>query len=171
MKQALLLAPLAALFALPARAQQASPKFEIYGGYSYMLIKSASSGSKLSSSGWEVAANWNLSPKFGITADFDGNYCCSGQYLYTYLIGPQFTTRRDRYSVFLHALVGGASAQGLTETGSALAWALGAGVDWNVNPRIALRLPQVDWLGTRFLSGTQSDLRISAGVVFKLDVR
>ena len=168
MKQALLLAPLAALLAMPAHAQLPSPKYEVYGGYSYILISSASSNSNLSSSGWEVAGNYNFSPKFGVTLDLNGNYCCSGQYLYTYLVGPQFSTRRDRYTVFLHALIGGASAQGLSEKGSDLAWAVGGGVDWNLKPGLTIRLPQIDWLATRFLNATQSDWRFSGGIVFRL---
>jgi opacity protein-like surface antigen len=173
MKKVFLLASLVFLFALQGYTQD-TPKMEIFGGYSYIRITSASAGipsytglSPLDSSGWEASANWNLNHWFGLKADFDGNYCCKGQYIYSFLGGPQLSLRKDKYTVFVHGLLGGAYAQGLYTTDTNLAWALGGGVDWNVNRMLAIRLPQVDYFGTRFLGGTQNDLRVSGGLVFR----
>jgi opacity protein-like surface antigen len=167
MKKRYLLSPLFVLSALQAHAQDV-PKFDIYAGYSFMQISSASTGEHLSSSGWEAAATWNLSRSFGLTADFDGNYCCSGQYIYTYMAGPQLSFRKEKATFFLHGLLGGAHALGLSTSGTEFAWAVGGGVDWDVKPGLAIRLPQLDYLATSFLNGTQSDWRLSAGLVFKL---
>ncbi|PYX81904.1 MAG: hypothetical protein DMG66_01330 [Acidobacteria bacterium] len=50
---------------------------------------------------------------------------------------------------------------------TSLAWALGGGVDWNVLPRVAVRLVQADLLQTRFGDDNQNNGRFSFGVVFK----
>jgi hypothetical protein len=45
----------------------------------------------------------------------------------------------------------------------------GAGVDWKVSPRIAIRLLQADYLHSEFLNGggnRQENIRLSTGVVF-----
>lgn len=173
MKKAFLLVLLAFVLALPGYAQD-FPKFEVFGGYSYIKIMSASAGlssytgaSPLGSSGWQASANWNLNPWFGLKADFDGNYCCSGQYIYSFLGGPQLSVRKPKYTLFGHALVGGANARGLYITDTNVAWVVGGGLDWNVRRFLAIRLPEVDYFGTHFVGGTQSDLRVSGGFVFR----
>jgi len=170
MKKVFLLAPLVVLWALPGSAQN-TPQAEIFGGYSYNRIVSAISGEPVHSNGWEAAANWNLNPWFGLKADFDGSYCCRRQYLYSFLGGPQLSLRRQKYTFFVHGLLGGAHAKGLVTTDTSLAWALGGGVDWNVHRMVSIRLPQVDYFGTRFLDGTQSDLRLSGGLVFRFGTK
>jgi hypothetical protein len=173
MKKALLLGALVLLFALQGHAQD-TPKVELFGGYSYIPISSASAGfsaykgqSPLSASGWEASANWNLNRWFGIKGDFGGVYCCSGQYLYSFLAGPQLSLRKPKYTFFVHPMLGGAYAQGLSATNTSFALVLGGGLDWNLHRRLAIRLPQVDYFSTHFYGATQNDLRLSAGLVFR----
>ncbi len=169
MRKTICLMALAALIVSPpqrARAQDV-PKFDVYGGYSYMVIQSASADNNLSASGWELAASWNLSHWLGITVDGNGSYCCSGQYLYTVAVGPTFTFRKEKRDFFLHALFGNGSAKGLSETASDYTWMVGGGIDWILKPGLAIRVPQVDYIDTHFLNGSENDWRISAGVVFR----
>lgn len=166
MKKVFLLAPLVVLLALQGYAQH-TPTVEMFGGYSHDRILSAGSGEPVHSNGWEASANWNLNHWFGLKADFDGSYCCHQQYLYSFLGGPQLSLRKEKYTFFVHGLFGGAHAKGLVTTDTNLAWALGGGVDWNVHRVVAIRLPQVDYFGTRFVDGTQNDLRLSGGLVFR----
>ena len=167
MKKLLVIAGLLLLCGSMSLAQD-TPAFEIYGGYSYMHVESAGSGQGLGTDGWEASANWNWNHWLGLKADFDGNYCCNGQHLYTFLFGPQISLRRPKFTFFVHGLVGGAHAQGLVTTDTDLGYAFGGGLDWNVNRWLAIRAPQVDYVGTRFLSSTQNDVRVSGGLVFKL---
>ncbi|MFP5235378.1 MAG: outer membrane beta-barrel protein [Acidobacteriota bacterium] len=54
---------------------------------------------------------------------------------------------------------------------SSFAFQTGGGVNFNLNQRVALRLPQVDYVYSQLpnnTNGAQSDLRIAAGVVFHL---
>jgi opacity protein-like surface antigen len=165
MKRLVLPAVLLVILAPAARAQDV-PKFDVYGGYSYMSITSAGNGNTLSADGWEVAGTFNLSHWLGITLDGNGTYCCSGQYLYTIMAGPQFAFRKEKQVYFLHALFGTADAKGLSETGDDFTWAAGGGIDWMIKPGWSIRAPQVDYINTHFLSGSQSDWRISVGIVF-----
>ena len=50
---------------------------------------------------------------------------------------------------------------------TALAAALGGGVDIKLNDAFAIRAVQADYLMTRFLDERQDNLRLSFGVVFR----
>ncbi len=91
--------------------------------------------------------------------------------------GPRITAYRGGgLSVFGHGLVGlGAlsmSLSGSPLTWSDLAWSAGGGADYAVSERISIRVGQVDYVRTQLfqsLGGThQNNLRVSAGVVFRL---
>ena len=60
-----------------------------------------------------------------------------------------------------------AASLGVSATDNAFAMALGGGVDWKANDRIAIRLAQGDYLLTRFGSTSQHNFRLSTGVVFR----
>ena len=64
------------------------------------------------------------------------------------------------------------SLSGAPLTNKDLAWAIGGGADYAVNGHISVRLGQVDYLRTQYLSsfgGTHQDnLRISAGVLLRI---
>jgi len=170
MKKLLLVTGLVLLFCSSSFPQDA-PMVEVFGGYAYNRILSAASGEPVHTNGWEASAGWNLNRWFGLKADFGGSYCCHQQYLYSFLGGPQLSLRREKYTVFAHGLLGGAHAKGMSTTDTDLAWVLGGGVDWNVHRVVAIRLGQVDYFGTHFFSATQDDLRVSAGLVFRLGKR
>ncbi len=101
---------------------------------------------------------------------------------YTFLVGPQFSHRHERWTPFVHALVGGARLSDIQistiPTGSSFfnrsfsansfATALGGGLDANINKHVGLRLFQAEYLLTKFKDGRndkQNNLRASAGLV------
>lgn len=49
--------------------------------------------------------------------------------------------------------------------------AFGGGFDVKASPQLAIRLIQADYALTRFSSTTQNNIRISAGIVFRLGGR
>ena len=129
--------------------------------------------------GWELAGTIKPGTWFGITADFSGHYGSVGTssvHVQTFLFGPKLSFPGP-VSPFAHVLVGGAretigagdTSAGVTlpTSGVAPAVAAGVGIDIKLAPFIALRPIQFDYLLTRFNSSTQSQPRVSAGVVFR----
>jgi opacity protein-like surface antigen len=116
--------------------------------------------------------------------------------LFTYLFGPRFSYRGyKKVTPFAQVLFGGAhitdvTASGMTiggpptqvtiaKSANAFAMAVGGGFDWNVQKHVAIRVVQVEYLMTRFTNpfsltgatGTQNNLRVSAGIVFRLGTK
>jgi len=109
----------------------------------------------------------------------------SGGSAYTFLFGPRLSYRaHDRFTPFVQVLGGGAYATAVTlnnctvactplpEQGS-FAMTAGGGLDIKLTKHVALRAVQAEYLMTRFadvstsVRGTQNDMRLSAGIVFR----
>lgn len=100
--------------------------------------------------GWELAGTIKPGTWFGITADFSGHYGSVGTssaHLQTFLLGPKLALPGP-VSPFAHVLVGGAhesvgsgTSMGPTiaNSGTAVAVAVGAGIDIKVVSFIAIR--------------------------------
>ena len=134
--------------------------------------------------GYEFSATYRILPFVGIKADFSGHYGSaagsSSAHVQTYLFGPELAFPA-KVAPFVHALVGvGHQAVGegtgtsngvpvviLSSSENAFATALGAGIDLHVAPFLSFRAIQLDYLVTRFHSGTQSQPRASAGIVLR----
>ena len=102
---------------------------------------------------------------------------------YTYLFGPQFSHRGERFTPFAHAfsaqLVWLATGNHVPSTSAffganrkssenAFATALGGGLDVNINKHVGIRIFQLEYLLTKFTDGRdnkQNNLRASAGLV------
>lgn len=135
--------------------------------------------------GWEFSAQYKLLPFFGGVVDFNGTYGKldgAGTREHTYLVGPQISLPL-KVSPFAHALFGvvresqdalpAACPANTTTTcrfslGSDMSWAtaLGAGIDLDVAPFVAVRLLQIDYVHTRLHGGKQNQPRVAAGIVF-----
>ncbi len=178
---------------LAAQENPKPPKAEIFGGYS--LTRAAPCGQNGggcnfeshegpvtgSFNGWNASATGYFSKSWGITGDVSGhygsdNYAMGGSAKYsnyTYMAGPVFAIRLPSATPFIHGLIGGVSWNSPTGFPSynALGWAVGGGVDVNATPRMAVRVVQLDYLGTRVPSANKSSLgsgwRLSLGLVFK----
>ncbi len=103
----------------------------------------------------------------------------------SYLFGPRLSFRHhDRLTPFAQALFGGVRANQISLKGctsnctilpvqDSFAMTAGGGLDLRVNHHIAIRVIQAEYLMTRFTSyttgsaGTQNDMRLSAGIVFR----
>ena len=155
--------------AIPTVAQDS--KLDIFGGYSYLRAAPGGGLPDVDASGWEgsVAYNWNH--WLALKGDVDGHYCCNTPgtgraSVYNFLAGPQFNLGHGEFAPYLHGLVGGSHGSQGSFSDTVLAFALGGGLDIRLSHRIAFRLLQADYLGTRYASQTQSNFRLSTGLVF-----
>jgi hypothetical protein len=175
------------LVPLTAVAQEEFPRAEVFGGYSYFRANP----DEFNLHGWNASVAGNLTSWFGVEGDFSGHYGSPSVYgfgipmvdisSHTFMGGPKLTYRSGAVAPFAHFLVGAAraatGAYGLTVSDTALAAAVGGGIDINLNERIAIRAIQADYLMTRFQTGPailfsgldnrQDNFRLSAGIVFR----
>jgi hypothetical protein len=88
----------------------------------------------------------------------------------TFLFGPRASFRIKEFRPFVHALFGGAhvneSAYGAAGSSTAFAAAFGGGLDYRFTKRFSWRI-QVDAVQTRFFSASQTNARISTGIVVR----
>jgi opacity protein-like surface antigen len=96
--------------------------------------------------------------------------------MYTFTAGPQVSIRHESMTVFAHALFGDAHIRedliaDVTPSASVsstnFAFLAGGGVDIALSHRFALRI-QPDYLKTEILSRSQTNFRVSTGLVFRL---
>jgi hypothetical protein len=108
---------------------------------------------------------------------------------FTYLFGPRLSFRKyDRITPFAQVLFGGVHANLVTLAGctvncmllpsqDSFAMTAGGGLDLRVHHHFAIRIIQAEYLMTRFTSyttgavGTQNDMRLSSGIVFRFGGR
>jgi outer membrane immunogenic protein len=139
---------------------------------------------------WQQGGTLELSAEayrgFGIAASIGGHHTGNigtgvGLTTVTTTFGPRYTwhSRSNKIAVFGEGLIGEAhgldsvfpSPLGALTSYDAFALQVGGGVDWRPRRHLALRLLQVDWLRTQFANSTtniQNNLRLSAGIVFRL---
>jgi opacity protein-like surface antigen len=187
MKMPLCLACLLALcLPLAASAQEATPKVEIFGGYSYLRYDTLNG---VNAHGFNTSLAGNITKRVGIVGEFSRftnsesipipipnfpNITAKSNVL-TYLFGPRIVLHRGKTEPFIHALFGGAR-QNLKIPGrpfapvmvNAFAFALGGGLDVKVNDNFAIRIAQVDYLG---IGKRGNNFRYSAGIVIRLGKR
>lgn len=165
------------LVSIPSFAQEVIyPKAEVFGGFSISStpVGSIDPASFLSTSarssfmGWQGSANYNLTHHLAIVGDFGGQYKTVATvpvHQYQFLFGPRIIFRGSRVTPFVHALFGemkspvGVVAASFgtpaaTVGGSGLGMAFGGGLDINVSNRLALRVPQFDWMPMHVGSAT-----------------
>jgi len=137
--------------------------------------------------GWELAGGVRILSMLRLVGDFGGHYGptasigSSNTHQYTYLAGPEFAWP-SRVSPFVHILFGGAhqtqsfSFFPMNNAGdnsivaashNGFATAFGAGIDLRVIPHLWVRPIQIDYLATHLANATQSQPRVSAGVVLR----
>ena len=129
---------------------------------------------------------YNFTDRFSVLADlgayrFRGLAAGLNSTMYTYLLGPRISLRRSGHvAPFGHLLLGGGrlnvSSAGVEAGENGFAIAAGGGVDAGFRHHMAIRVIQAEYLLTRFpsvngASATQSDIRLSAGIVFRFGGR
>lgn len=158
---------------LPVMAQDI-PKAEVFGGYTW-------TGGNFH--GWNSSVTGNVTKRFGIVADFSGQYGneLEGSILvkedaHSFLFGPRFSFRGKRLTPFVYALLGGTrfhqsatvSGQKFSDSDSGFSSALGAGLDVKVNDRVAIRAFQIDYFRPNFFGEAHNRGRLAFGVVLHL---
>ena len=195
MKKLVLVAVLLLGFSAMAAAQDA-PAVEIFGGYSFLRMDTAtafgapSGYGDLNLHGWDANIAFNGNNWLGFVADFAGHYGTmdtSYDYgqpagslvswadisLYSIMLGPKVTLHRGKVTPFLHGLFGYAHGKakelGSSVTENDFAMAFGGGLDINLSDRVAFRPAQVEYFTIKSArSGNFSDnFRYSAGLVFR----
>jgi hypothetical protein len=163
----------------PVLAQDVVPRFEAFGGFSYFPAN-GDDFPRQNSTGFQASLATNLNRWFGVVADLGGQYSSASWFrgpgvpslttrtsVYQYLFGPRFTMRRERASIFTHALVGQATGDsgigGFSDAG--FTFGAGGGVDINLNKRLAARV-QFDWLGS-FQDMIENNTRLGVGMVVR----
>lgn len=174
---------IALLTARLASAQVTSPRFEAFGGVSYLPANS-DDFPRQNSTGFQLGLTANVNRWFGVVADLGGHYSSATwergpgvpqltaqTAVYQYLVGPRFTRRGDKVHVFTHALVGRATGDsgigGFSDSGFTLGG--GGGVDIGLRKRLAARV-QFDWLGS-FQDMIEDNTRIGIGMVVRFGGR
>jgi len=160
LRKVVLIFGLCALASLPARAQDTRAEF--FGGFSYTRFHTSPS---INVNGWDISGQYKFRDWVGGVADFAGQYG-SGASIYTYLFGPQVSLP-SRVSPFGHILVGGAHFGAGGGGISSFGMAIGGGIDARIAERINWRAVQVDYLMTQFGGGSQNNVRLSTGVLFR----
>jgi opacity protein-like surface antigen len=197
MKKLVLVAVFLLGFSVMAMAQDA-PKVEVFGGYSLVLVDTATAlkqslfgGMDLNLNGWNGSIAFNGNKWAGFVADFGGYYGVVGEEhsnpvrwgewmdvtIHSVMFGPKFTLHRGAVSPFVQSLFGVARIKGSWAHNDYIendfAMALGGGIDVNLSSKVAIRPVQLDYFLTK--TGHNGDLadhlRFSTGVVLKLGKR
>jgi hypothetical protein len=162
-------------------AQGELPRVEVFGGFSYLPANVTTDFPRDDSYGFQGSITVNLNKWFGVVGDFGGQFGTATDLgpnwpgvtaetsVYEFLVGPRFSLRKDKLTVFAHALVGGAKGNaGLPGfSDSELAVGGGGGLDFALNRRIAIRAIQFDWIGS-FVDILEDNFRLGFGVVVKI---
>jgi outer membrane immunogenic protein len=180
--------PLLALFAAapPVTAQEQAPKLEVYGGYSYARFNvnaSAVGGTAsetFNGNGGGGQLEYNANHWLGVVGDLGGygaTATTNGALVggaFTYLAGPRVNFRHGKVTPFAQTLFGGIrTTDGIGRSGpeNNLAMTAGGGVDFKVSRHVSVRPVQAEYLMTKLpdsLNNRQDNLRVGAGVVFRL---
>jgi outer membrane protein OmpA-like peptidoglycan-associated protein len=123
----------------------------------------------------------------GYTATVDVNN--SNIAVLSYLFGPRLSFRNhERITPFAQVLFGGVHANQVTLTNctfsctllpseDSFAMTAGGGIDFKIHHHFAIRIIQAEYMMTRFANydtgatGTQNDMRLSSGIVFRFGGR
>jgi opacity protein-like surface antigen len=85
------------------------------------------------------------------------------------MFGPRLSFPIGKFRPFGEAMFGVGhvnTGQGISTSDTALATAVGGGLDYKIIRILALRA-EADYVQTRFFGTTQNDFRLSTGIVFR----
>ncbi len=170
----------------PARAQDPPAKFEVYGGYYYVRfninanLPGVAPSATYNGDGGGGQFEYNPSNWLGVVGDLAGYGATStvnGQLVggaFTYLFGPRVNFRHGKVTPFAQALFGGIrTTDGIGVSGpkNDLAMTAGGGIDFKVSRHVSIRPVQAEYFMTKLPNGLndrESNLRVGAGIVFRL---
>jgi hypothetical protein len=166
---------------------QELPKFEIFGGWSYVRPDGGGDGLQ----GWNASVTSNINEYFGVVMDGSGYYTSDDGYCaraHSFLVGPKFSLREhEKVTPFWHAMFGvihtGFDVEGtvmdgedevdvwISDATDNFAMAFGGGIDVKVNEMWSIRPFQADYMVERSFGDFIPNLRFSAGVVIAIGER
>ena len=152
------------------------PGVEVFGGYSHLSFQSSGLGfgDQTQMNGWEFALTIpHIYRGLGVTGDVSGDYSTALEQ-YMYVVGPQYKWEVSRFQIIGHGLFGKAQAR-VRKAGSTFAEPsdpsravlFGGEVDMPLNGRFTWRMVQADYVVTSAFDGTQDNLRLSTGLIFR----
>lgn len=166
-----------------------TPKFDLYGGYSYVFSESGTPPGPITThgmNGWDASLKIPLFTRWlGIKGDVSGNYNNDNSpnfnpKAYYFLFGPQVSVPLGRSTLFVHGMVGSAhvsdNALPSLRSSNTLAVAVGAGFDAGIGRHLAWRFTgdyyNTHWHQTSTTDATVSEIlnskgRISTGPVIR----
>jgi hypothetical protein len=160
---------------------------QVFTGSSVPIVLPPSAEANMN--GWEGSLEGKFLPWIGLVADFDWHYgghdvtsnCqalpnCQPKTFrlngsrHTVLFGPRASVSIGRYTPFAELLIGLAhqtdTGGGISNSQNTFSTAIGGGLDYKLIKGIAWRA-QGDSIHTSFFGGSQTNLRVSTGIVFR----
>ncbi len=178
MRKSLILFGFILLVVSSAKAQE-NRGFEISGNYQFVRFNPGSGASGLNCQGGSGSGAAYLTASFGIVGEFGackvtGLPSGASAHEMDYLFGPRaYFHAHGRVYPFVQGLFGGERfSAGVTGVGSAatnaFAMTLGGGADVTLTRHVSLRALQFDYLYTHFGGASQNNLRLQAGIVWRI---
>ncbi len=153
----LVLASLACAFLpLLSRAQEETPKAELYVGYDYVRLNSGGTAFNFNGGSGQLACNVNN--WLGAVGDLGGYYTSNGFHagIISYQFGPRVNLRgHGRVTPFGQVLFGGARSIDISPQ-NAFAMTVGGGVDFKISEHFAIRPVQAEYFRTNFTDGANN---------------
>ena len=169
-----------------------SHKYEVYAGGGYVRFRPGTNLQHINESAWNVGVTEWIRPKLGVTGDFRGYYGVANALdftdrvytpsisEYTFMAGPQYRfyqSQRWGWNAQVLAGVGHgnfdtgtrgvpASDVGVWSSGNVLNVSVGAAVDYNLSPTLAVRL-MPNYLMTDYGSTLQHNLGFTSALVYR----
>jgi hypothetical protein len=167
-------------------------KFEGYVGGGYLRFRPGDNLQHNNEAAWNAGVTDFIKPNLGVTVDVRGYYGTPyvgnniyGIFLpsisqYSFLFGPQYRVyAKPKLAVSVQGLVGFGHGNfdtgtgglpgyylGLYPNGTAFSFSLGAPVDYNLSPSLAVRITPT-YVFTNYGSSVQNNLGFNAGVVYR----
>ena len=154
------------------QAQEAG-RFDVFGGFSYLRFNALKIGypddANLYGANLQGAVNIKL--KLAAVIDLSGDYGSQIQ-AYHFMIGPQYTWRRDKSNIFVQGLFGKAQNRvDITQPTRShfesvgRSFGVGVGYDYHWKDRIDIRVIQLDYFHSNTFGTGENDYRASTGIV------
>ena|ERR687887_1692346 len=161
-------------FAVLAAAQE-TPSWEIFTGFSHEIADLDGSQTKLE--GFHVSVAQNVNSWFGGLLDFSAHFKrINGLTVDTESVafGPRVAFRKfDRLTPSAHVALGIVHGSqgflGNSTSGTHFGVVAGGALDYNLRRHVAIRIIEPDYMRTTFQDLPRNNLRLSAGIVFRIE--
>lgn len=161
MRKHLLLPWVVLVLSAPAAAQE-TPKWEFFGGFSYLNADFTFTDTDHYGLQMQLARNFN--ENFGIVFDYGAQ---SGDAdIYAWTVGPRFFRRGEKATGFMHVLIGTAYAPDAPYQ-NAFVIGAGGGVEVALTDQISYRAIQLEYFATDFTDDWEDNVRFGAGITYR----